>query len=68
MFSFYKAPFYCPNKFPETFPLLWWPWSPPAGGHSPLVQQLQFDASRRHHPPEAAVVPVDRQSEALIVL
>lgn len=35
--------------------------------HSPFVQQLQFEASWRHHPPEAAVATVDRQSEALII-
>lgn len=31
------------------------------------MQQLQLDASGRHHPPEAAVVTVDGQSEALVV-
>lgn len=34
---------------------------------SPFVQQLQFDASGRHHPPEATVVAVDGQREALVV-
>lgn len=34
---------------------------------SPFVQQLQFDTSRRHHPPEAAVVAVNGQSEALVI-
>ena len=35
---------------------------------SPFVQQLQFDAFWRHHPPEAAVVTVYWQGEALVVL
>lgn len=35
--------------------------------HSPFVQQLQFQASGRHHPPEATVAAVDRQREALII-
>lgn len=34
---------------------------------SPLVQQLQLEAFRRHHPPEAAVVTVDWQREALVI-
>lgn len=35
--------------------------------NSPFVQQLQFDATGRHHPPEAAVVAVDGQHEALVI-
>lgn len=32
------------------------------------MQQLQFQAFRRHDSPKASVVPVDRQREALVVL
>lgn len=35
---------------------------------SPFVQQLQFDAFWRHHPPEATVVTVYWEGEALVIL
>jgi len=35
--------------------------------HEPLVQDLQLEALGLHHPPEAPVVAVDGQREALVV-
>lgn len=63
---FYSITFIDLRWIPILFPRCWsWIYLPFVC-HSPFVQQLQFEASGRHHPPEASVVPVDWQREALI--